>query len=130
TTYTVYIPDPCQGTVSYDFTITVDCPAPVTLTEFTATASAGNVILHWITSQEINNAYFKILSSTDGIHFTPVATVKGTGTTSSITNYTYTDRHIDGVVYYQLVQVDYNGTETAGAIISVVAACAPVFVVE
>src|SRR5690606_13835499 len=42
TTYTVYIPDPCQGTVSYDFTITVDCPAPVTLTEFTATASAGN----------------------------------------------------------------------------------------
>ncbi|HEY8399650.1 MAG TPA: discoidin domain-containing protein [Cytophagaceae bacterium] len=119
TTYTVSIPDPCQGTVTYDFTITVDCPAPVELISFSASPRGNNAIVNWSTSQEINNSHFILLTSSDGIQFSPLAIIKGAGTTSTHTNYNYTHANPSGTIYYKLIQVDYDGTETASQIISV-----------
>ena len=52
--------------------------------------------------------------SNDGINFTKVGTVKGSGTTSQPQTYSYLDREMPaGTNYYRLTQKDFNGkTET------------------
>lgn len=95
---------------------------PIVLVSFEAHAVENNsVSLTWTTSQEINNHHFSILKSVDGINFVEIGTVTGQGTTSNVTNYTYTDNEVrTGTTYfYKLKQVDFNGTSEESAIRSV-----------
>lgn len=87
---------------------------PVTLDNFTASVeSKRSISLDWITSNEINNDYFMIQRSYDGIVWENIQKVNGNGNVSSVDSY-YT--HLDKVfktnqpiIYYQLTQVDYDG---------------------
>lgn len=84
---------------------------PVELTSFTATRKGDDVILNWHTMSEINNDLFDVQRSTDGVNFETINTVKGHGTTETPEDYTYTDNFSrQGVTYYRLKQVDFNGT--------------------
>ncbi|WP_199121142.1 T9SS type A sorting domain-containing protein [Pedobacter sp. ASV28] len=84
---------------------------PVSLSSFTATANLQNVDLAWSTAGEKNNSHFDILRSGDGKTFTKIDEVKGAGTTDATKNYTYIDRNaLPGISYYQLKQVDNDGT--------------------
>lgn len=83
---------------------------PVTLTEFTASASSGNVLLQWKTSQEINNRGFTVQRSANGQSWTDLAFVAGAGNASTITQYNYTDAlPLDGSNFYRLRQEDIDG---------------------
>jgi len=83
---------------------------PVNLLSFDAEKDNGGNLISWTTASEINNDYFEIQRSNDGITYEVIATVKGNGTTNQINNYSAFDtRAIDGVVYYRLKQVDYDG---------------------
>ena len=99
-----------------DFVITNETEPstlPVSLTSFTAKANLQNIDLAWATASEKDNSYFDILRSGDGKTFTKIGDVKGNGTTDIAKNYTFTDKNaLPGVNYYQLKQVDYNGTST------------------
>jgi len=95
---------------------TTVCPLsftlPVELTYFSATPlPEKQVELKWTTASEINNDYFQVEKSTDGIRFEASASIKGAGNSSGILNYTFIDKYFPGsyVVYYRLKQVDYNG---------------------
>src|SRR6185312_8098071 len=58
--------------------------------------------------------------STDGNDFTTIDTVKGHGNSNTIVYYQSTDNTpVSGVIYYRLVQVDYNGTQTTSSLASV-----------
>jgi len=67
--------------------------------------------LSWTTASEQNNDYFAIEYSTDGRNFTEIDRVKGAGTTNVEQQYTYTHKTpTKGINYYQLKQVDFDGT--------------------
>ena len=83
---------------------------PVELTRFAAAAAQQQVEITWSTASEINNDYFLIQKSADGIAFETIGRVRGHGTTAVRQDYTYTDRTVIGFTYYRLKQVDYDGT--------------------
>lgn len=93
---------------------------PVELLDFTAEAVDNEVKLSWTTVSELNNDYFEILHSTNGVDFESVGRVEGNGTTNELIKYfmTHSDPSL-GDNYYQLKQVDFDGTETLYEIVKV-----------
>ena len=100
--------------------VTVTCSAPVDLISFNGVANPNGVDLIWKTAMELNNDYFDLLRSSDGIHFSSIAHINGAGTSNHTLSYPYRDKDItSGLVYYKLAQHDYDGTITFSKIISV-----------
>ncbi|MGE6219010.1 hypothetical protein ACQKCH_04220 [Nubsella zeaxanthinifaciens] len=93
---------------------------PVSLTNFTAKANKqGSINLAWSTASEQNNSHFEITRSADGKAFSKIDQVAGANNSSSIKNYSYTDANpIAGVNYYQLKQVDFDGTSALSKVVS------------
>ncbi|MFT5823638.1 MAG: hypothetical protein ACI8ZM_004900 [Crocinitomix sp.] len=86
-------------------------PLPIELTEFTATLQDGVVALNWTTKSEINNNYFTLEKSIDGINWTAFAKVDGAGNSSVELNYHQLDeRPYLGISYYRLKQTDFDLT--------------------
>ena len=93
---------------------------PVELLDFTAQASENVVLLSWSTVSELNNDYFEVLHSTNGEEFISIGKVDGSGTTNELIEYALTHSNpVPGDNYYQLRQVDFDGTETLHDIIKV-----------
>jgi len=93
---------------------------PVELTSFTATSQNKQVTLNWATATEINNNGFEIQRSTANSEFITVGFVRGNGTTTNQSEYTYVDKNIsDGNYSYRLKQIDYNGMYEYSDIIEV-----------
>ncbi len=82
---------------------------PIELISFDANCESGNMKLTWSTASEINNDYFTIERSLNGIIYSPLAQITGSGTTSLQHNYTWYDESpAQGVNYYRIRQTDYN----------------------
>lgn len=85
-------------------------PLPIELTSFNGVAVDGKVLLDWSTATEINNDYFEVQHSTNATNFITIGTVSGNGTTSETNNYNFTHNTPEnGINYYRLKQVDYDG---------------------
>jgi hypothetical protein len=70
----------------------------------------AGVKLEWETSSEINNDYFEIQRSANGIDFNAIGEVDGSGTTHEHHDYSFLDtKPYRGINYYRLKQVDYDG---------------------
>ena len=96
-----------------------DVLLPIQLSMLYTVCEGGVRQIRWQTASETNNNFFTILRSYDGVTFYPIAYMSGAGTTSEISNYTYIDDEFaQSVVYYQLVQTDFNGTQSYSKIIS------------
>lgn len=99
-------------TFSVTSTGCVDCvnPLPIQLVEFKATPQKSAVHLNWITASELNNDYFTIERSVNGIDFEPYAMMKGAGNSSSLQYYSLVDSSpLNGLSYYRLKQTDFDG---------------------
>ncbi len=83
---------------------------PIELIEFTATINKNKEVeLNWLTASEWNNDYFSVERSFDAIHFQPIGTIDGNGTTDQTHHYFFTDEHPhSGYNYYRLRQTDYD----------------------
>lgn len=93
---------------------------PVELVQFTATLNDSQIDIEWTTSSEINNDYFEIEKSIDGIIFESIGQIAGNGTTNELINYSFTDYQPSfGISYYRLTQTDYDGTKTIFKAVSV-----------
>jgi hypothetical protein len=86
-------------------------PLPATWLSFTAERASSDVLLNWETAQERNNDHFEIERSEDGKHFYNVGEVKGSGTTSMPSAYSFLDKKVSYSQrhYYRLRQVDFDG---------------------
>ncbi len=94
-------------------------PLPIELINFEANCVNNKTVLSWCTATETNNLYFTIAQSTDGINFTPIDIVNGSGTTSQKHCYQYTvQAQQDAITYYQLWQTDIDQTVKKLKIIS------------
>ena len=107
---------------------------PIELISFEGKLNDGKINLRWSTTSENNNDYFTIEKRSSPIPtfpfgegvWTAIGTVQGAGNSNAALSYNFTDhspfpwgRNGDGLVYYRLKQVDYDGKFTYSNIISV-----------
>lgn len=91
----------------------VSSPLPIQLVSFEATEANGTVELEWVTSSEVNNAYFTLEKSIDGVYWHEFATVDGAGNSNNLISYAFKDAFpYHGITYYRLRQTDFDGTFT------------------
>ncbi|MBX2932142.1 MAG: T9SS type A sorting domain-containing protein [Chitinophagaceae bacterium] len=94
---------------------------PVKLISFNATLNNERnwVNIAWTTANEINNNYFVVEKSEDGIHFITVDSVKAKNM-QNINSYTALDKMpYAKITYYRLKQVDVDGKYTYSTIVAV-----------
>lgn len=85
-------------------------PLPVKFVGFTVTAKNNNALIQWSTSEEINANMYEVERSEDGNHWSTIAYVSAIGNSSTLNNYSYTDKNISAkVVYYRVKEVDVDG---------------------
>lgn len=84
---------------------------PIELGSFTLRVKNNRkVLLFWETLSEVNNDYFSIEKSVNGIEWEIVEKINGAGNSSTKLYYNYVDVDgINGVTYYRLKQTDYDG---------------------
>jgi hypothetical protein len=87
-------------------------PLPVQLTSFEAMVTGDRkVLLQWTTASELNSDYFEVQRSTDAIHFERITTVDAAGFSVNTLQYHLKDESpLNGISYYRLKQVDFDGT--------------------
>ncbi len=83
---------------------------PVELVSFYGENVGKENHLSWLTLSEFNNDYFDVLRSSDAISFEKIGEVDGAGISSAIVQYEFIDKYpYEGMNYYQLKQMDYDG---------------------
>ena len=101
------------ATIKYSSTIT-----PVEVTAFTALDEGKNVSIRWLTATETNNKGFEVQRQivknkehSKNAKWQIIGFVEGSGTSSGMHSYSYTDKNvIPGKYYYRLNQIDFDGT--------------------
>ncbi len=97
-------------------------PLPVRLLDFNGVAKSGYSLLNWRTSQEINNDYFNVERSRDGIAFQAIGKVYSlavNGNSNGTLAYTLIDKTMSpGINYYRLQQVDKDKQSSYSMVIS------------
>ncbi len=92
-------------------------PLPVEMVGFDVRKESEEVRLNWQTLSETNNSGFKVMRSQDARNWEEIGFVQGTGTASSATDYMLLDRHpMEGINYYQLIQLDFDGQKNYSTI--------------
>ncbi len=101
----------CQQGEAEDYNASVSLGLPIQLLNFDAyRQNDKSVLLNWATAAEINNDYFTIERSADGINFFLIAVIRGAGNSNDIIQYSTIDEFpVSGWNYYRLKQTDYDG---------------------
>lgn len=83
---------------------------PIELVSFDGKNEGKSNDLNWITATELNNQYFVIERSEDGLNWTQIGKINGSGTSHTAKKYSFKDYDFKNTLnYYRLSQVDYNG---------------------
>ncbi|MBL0104651.1 MAG: T9SS type A sorting domain-containing protein [Bacteroidetes bacterium] len=95
-------------------------PLPIHLLNFDAVVVKEGVMTNWTTATEINNDYFVVERSRDGIDFTSVGEVDGAGNSTQNKSYSLLDKDPGiGIIYYRLKQIDYDGKFSFSDVVAV-----------
>lgn len=93
---------------------------PIELTYFNGYKVNENNQLIWTTATELNNDFFTLEKTKDGINFETICIVNGNGSTSVSSSYSTYDYHVEKTInYYRLKQTDYDGISTFSELISI-----------
>jgi len=88
----------------------VNMPLPVDLISFNAKLDNKATQLVWQTALEVNNDYFQVEYSTNGVDFEAIGKERGQGESYDLVTYSFThDAPAKGMNYYRLKQVDFDG---------------------
>jgi len=100
--------------IGFNETDNVNCNLlPIKLKTFSAKKENNNVNINWITATEINNDFFTIEHSLDGVNFTKIKIIKGAGNSNKQQKYSIiVNNPEEGINYYRLKQTDFDGTYT------------------
>ena len=97
----------CSAVPQSSKTISNCNPLPVSWLYMYASQEISFTKIKWATAVEINNDYFEVLRSKDGISYEVIGKVKGIGNSSQNSYYEFIDEHpMNGVNYYKIKQVD------------------------
>lgn len=105
----------------WDFGSSVSMALPVALTEFKGMLLSSRFVqLFWQTAAEFENDRFDIERSQNGVDYVQIGQLRGYGTTSQTQDYYFTDQFpTDGLNYYRLKQVDFDGRFEFSEVISI-----------
>jgi hypothetical protein len=93
---------------------------PIELLSFNAIQKVNIVELTWATATELNNDFYTIERSDDGINFKDIEKIDGAGISSNVLFYSTKDINpLNGLSYYRLKQTDFSGRNTYSKIVSV-----------
>jgi hypothetical protein len=94
-------------------------PLPVELVYFNGQKQGSSDLLEWSTQTEVNNDYFEIEASTNGLNFSRIGRVQGSGNSSQTKKYQFLNQNpLALTTYYRLKQVDYQGNFKYSKVIS------------
>ncbi|MFL5744436.1 MAG: PA14 domain-containing protein [Niastella sp.] len=97
-------------------------PVPLTFIAVNAQQVAKAVQVSWITSNELNTAFFNVERSADGVSFSKAGTVPAIDQ-SGTQQYQYTDNDpLSGIAYYRIKSIDKDGSAQFSKIVTVRAA--------
>lgn len=83
---------------------------PIDLLYFQAKLVNSQVQFSWATAKEVNNDYFTVEKSADGVNFETLLEVDGAGNSQQLRKYSATDASpYNDVTYYRLKQTDFDG---------------------
>lgn len=83
---------------------------PIELSRFDAQLDNGIVKVEWETMSEINNDFFSVERSTDGVDYELIGKVKGAGNSTGRLTYNFNDENpLSGTSFYRLKQTDFDG---------------------
>lgn len=96
---------------NYAIFIQPEVALPIELKSFEATSTDNNSVqIDWQTISEINNNYFTIERSKNGLRWEELGEIAGAPNSSREINYVYFDYNpYDNISYYRLKQTDFNG---------------------
>lgn len=84
-------------------------PLPVEMIFFSVEENQNQAVLTWATAVEINNDYFSVERSSDGLYFETIGKVSGVGNSNEVINYSFVDKNpYSGFSYYRLKQTDFD----------------------
>ncbi len=93
---------------------------PIELLSFDAVFNGRNVDMKWSTASEINNDFFTLERSVDGVNFEAITKVKGAGNSSEVLKYESVDASpYFALTYYRLKQTDFDGQFTYSEMVAV-----------
>ena len=85
-------------------------PLPITLIDFDVKPVLEHVLIAWSTASEINNDFFTVERSNDGLRFEALLELDGAGNSNQMLQYKATDfMPYSGTSYYRLKQTDFDG---------------------
>lgn len=85
-------------------------PLPVKLINYNVVLLQNTAKITWSTVGELNNDYFNLEKSVDGINWTSIAMIDGQLSSDNVINYEFTDANlVQGMQFYRLSQTDING---------------------
>lgn len=94
-----------------DFKVECITYLPIELTDFSATKFGNSVKVEWETATETDNDHFKIERSNNGFVWTDLSKIEGAGNSTRPTEYCIIDTEPNqGINYYRLTQVDFDGS--------------------
>ena len=95
-------------------------PLPIELISFKGSNQGKRNLLEWTTATEINNDYYTLENSKNGIEFNSVAKINGAGNSTTSIYYQQLDYEpFDGITFYRLIQTDFNGNFSTSETISI-----------
>ena len=93
---------------------------PIELLYFEGKKTGKNNLLSWATATELNNDYFTVEKTLDGINYESVGIQNGAGNSQELNEYNILDCFVDKTInYYRLKQTDYDGKFTFHDLISI-----------
>lgn len=93
-------------------------PLPVTWKDFEGKRMEDEVMLTWETASEINNSYFEVERSVDGLDWKPIHREEGQGFALSVSYYEFIDEAPQrGSNYYRIKQYDFDGKYSLSSVI-------------
>ena len=101
-----------NGNPSPYIDIDVTCPntLPIEMGDFWGESTTEGNILNWTTITELDNDYFNLSYSQNGVDFIDLTQIKGAGSSQSPKNYRFIHTSPPvGIGYYKVTQVDYSG---------------------
>lgn len=108
------------GYLAYQYAETNNEILPVNFLSFYALKNGDNAKLTWSVEKDQDNKNFEVLRSLDGRDFKSIQTINALGNGRSLNNYETVDFNINKLntreVFYQIKQIDKDGTITKSAI--------------
>ncbi len=108
------------GAMLDNFEVDFFAALPIELLTFRGKQQDESILLNWKTASEIDNDFFTLEHSSDGVNFEYLGEIDGKGNSNNINDYRFV--HPDptvGTNYYRLSQTDYDGTSKIADVIAV-----------